>query len=80
MEVQREAPIASTQKSPIVTQAEDIGDNYEIPPPEPFSSFAGLKDRIKLHYEICSDYYYSLWYVPADCSRYPTPCLEAFAK
>ncbi|CAD6581854.1 MAG: hypothetical protein ASARMPREDX12_000687, partial [Alectoria sarmentosa] len=61
MEVQREAPIASTQKTPIVTQAEDIGDNYEIPPPEPSSSFAGLKERIKLHYEICSDYYYSLW-------------------
>ena len=54
----------STQASSGVTQAEDIGDNYEIPPPEPSSSFAGLKDRIKRHYEICSDYYYSLWYVP----------------
>lgn len=38
-----------------------VGDNYETPPPEPSSSFAGLKDRIKRHYEICSDYYYSLW-------------------
>ena len=46
--------------------AEHIGDNYETPAPEPSSSFAGLKDRIKRHYEICSDYYYSLWYVPAN--------------
>lgn len=59
MVVQHEAPSASTQTS---SQAEDdIGDNYEIPSPEPSSSFAGLKDRIKRHYEICSDYYYSLW-------------------
>lgn len=79
MEVQRGAPMANYQIS-TGTQAEDIGDNYEIPPPEPSSSFAGLKDRIKLHYEICSDYYYSLWYVPAGCSRYPIPCSEAFAK
>ncbi|KAM0804169.1 gamma-tocopherol methyltransferase [Usnea florida] len=41
--------------------AEHIGDKYETPAPEPSSSFAGLKDRIKRHYEICSDYYYSLW-------------------
>ncbi len=58
----------STQPSSGVTHAEDIGDNYEIPPPEPSSSFAGLKDRIKHHYEICSDYYYSLWYVHAEVS------------
>ena len=44
--------------------AEHVGDSYETPAPEPSSSFAGLKDRIKRHYEICSDYYYSLWYVP----------------
>ena len=49
--------------------AEHVGDNYETPAPEPSSSFAGLKDRIKRHYEICSDYYYSLWYVPAKNSR-----------
>ena len=39
----------------------DVGDNYEIPAPEPFISFQSLKDRIRHHYEICSDYYYSMW-------------------
>ena len=57
MEVQHQAPSAQ------VSETRDIGDDYEIPPAEPSASFAGLKDRIKRHYEICSDYYYSLWYV-----------------
>jgi tocopherol O-methyltransferase len=39
----------------------DISSQYEIPAPEPFVSFNALKDRIRHHYEICSDYYYSLW-------------------
>jgi hypothetical protein len=37
-----------------------IADEYEIPPPAS-TSFGVLKDRIKQHYEVCSDYYYSLW-------------------
>lgn len=80
MEVQRDALTASTQNLSSHTEAEDIGDNYEIPPPEPSSSFAGLKDRIKHHYEICSDYYYSLWYVPVESPERLMPCSEAFAK
>jgi tocopherol O-methyltransferase len=39
----------------------DIGDEYSIPTPAPFASFSALKDRIKHHYEVSSDYYYSLW-------------------
>jgi tocopherol O-methyltransferase len=39
----------------------DIGDEYSIPATEPFVSFSALKDRIRHHYEVCSDYYYSLW-------------------
>lgn len=39
----------------------DIGDRYEIPTPEPFISFYDLKARIRHHYEVCSDYYFSLW-------------------
>jgi tocopherol O-methyltransferase len=42
----------------------DFGNKYEIPEPEPFISFNALKDRIRHHYELASDYYYSLWYVP----------------
>jgi tocopherol O-methyltransferase len=39
----------------------EIGDEYSIPAPEPFVSFNALKDRIRHHYEVSSDYYYSLW-------------------
>lgn len=42
----------------------DLGNKYEIPEPEPFISFNALKDRIRHHYELASDYYYSLWYAP----------------
>ena len=80
MSVPHEASIASTHTLSAGSQAEDIGNNYEIPPPEPSSSFVGLKDRIKRHYEICSDYYYSLWYVPAEPSECPVPSPGAFAK
>lgn len=63
MEVQPQAPGAYVQSLSNDYQAQDLGNHYEIPAPEPSPSFAGLKDRIKRHYEICSDYYYSLWYV-----------------
>ncbi|KAH6680594.1 tocopherol O-methyltransferase [Halenospora varia] len=36
-------------------------EKYTIPEPEPFVSFQALKDRIRHHYELASDYYYSLW-------------------
>jgi len=38
-----------------------ISDQYRIRAPEAFISFDALKDRIRHHYEVCSDYYYSLW-------------------
>ncbi|KAI1776300.1 S-adenosyl-L-methionine-dependent methyltransferase [Hypoxylon cercidicola] len=37
------------------------GDQHEIPNIEAHASSDSLKDRIKKHYEIASDYYYSLW-------------------
>lgn len=46
------------------SEAEVVGDKYEIPTPDPVSTtsnFAALKDRIRHHYELASDYYYSLW-------------------
>lgn len=55
MEVQHQVPSAQS------SETRDIGDDYEIPPTEPSASYSGLKDRIKHHYEICSDYYYRLW-------------------
>ncbi|EXJ78564.1 hypothetical protein A1O1_08965 [Capronia coronata CBS 617.96] len=38
-----------------------IGDKYEVPTYEPHSSVTTLKERIRHHYELASDYYYSLW-------------------
>ncbi|ETI20748.1 hypothetical protein G647_07090 [Cladophialophora carrionii CBS 160.54] len=40
---------------------EHVGDKYEVPAFEPHSSFDSLKQRIRHHYELASDYYYSLW-------------------
>lgn len=74
------APVTHVQILPKDLQAQDIGDNYEIPLPESSASFAALKDRIKHHYEIASDYYYSLWYVPTKQASFPVLGLEAFAK
>ncbi|KAI1816385.1 tocopherol O-methyltransferase [Poronia punctata] len=37
------------------------GDQHEIPEYETHESTTSLKERIKKHYEIASDYYYSLW-------------------
>ncbi|KAI0472459.1 tocopherol O-methyltransferase [Xylaria cf. heliscus] len=37
------------------------GDTHEIPEFEAHESSTSLKERIKKHYEIASDYYYSLW-------------------
>ena len=39
----------------------DFGVNYSVPFPSAFTSFDALKGRIREHYEVCSDYYYSLW-------------------
>jgi tocopherol O-methyltransferase len=37
------------------------GDIHAIPEFEAHDSTVSLKERIKKHYEIASDYYYSLW-------------------
>ncbi|EKD19943.1 methyltransferase domain-containing protein [Drepanopeziza brunnea f. sp. 'multigermtubi' MB_m1] len=55
-------PHAIEGSSPIVDdKAANVIASYEIPEPEPFVSFNALKDRIRHHYELASDYYYSLW-------------------
>jgi tocopherol O-methyltransferase len=40
---------------------DDVGAKYTVPP-APFTSFEALKVRIREHYDLCSDYYYSLWH------------------
>ncbi|KIW60223.1 hypothetical protein PV05_00458 [Exophiala xenobiotica] len=38
-----------------------VGDQFEVPAYEPHPSSTTLKGRIRHHYELASDYYYSLW-------------------
>jgi tocopherol O-methyltransferase len=61
-----EEPLQATELNGGVEKSDetdDLGEKYEIPEPEPFISFNALKERIRHHYELASDYYYSLWYV-----------------
>ena len=57
--------------------AQHPGDGYEVPEYEAHASVASLKDRIRQHYEIASDYYYSLWYVKGDINPRKSPGLWA---
>jgi len=45
-----------------LASTEELSEKYETPAPLAITSFGALKDRIRQHYEICSDYYYSLWF------------------
>ena len=62
MEGQTKATELSLLTPTLNNGVHNIGDDYEIPAPLPPPSMSALKERIKYHYEICSDYYYSLWY------------------
>lgn len=59
---QASAPSADLDTSTSTGGTVDLSNQYETPAPEPHASFSTLKDRIRHHYELCSDYYYSLWY------------------
>ena len=52
----------SDEKATAIASKEvPVEELYETPPPEAFTSFSALKARIKQHYDVASDYYYSLW-------------------
>lgn len=45
-------------------ETEDISCQHETPAPQSRPThLAALKGRIRQHYELTSDYYYSLWYI-----------------
>lgn len=44
-------------------QATDLSKQYDTPLGLAHSTMQALKDRIKLHYDLASDYYLSLWFV-----------------
>jgi tocopherol O-methyltransferase len=41
----------------------DLSKQYETPMGVAHTTMQALKDRIKLHYDLASDYYLSLWSV-----------------
>ncbi|RSM08318.1 hypothetical protein CEP52_004753 [Fusarium oligoseptatum] len=43
-------------------QATDLSKQYDTPLGLAHSTMQALKDRIKLHYDLASDYYLSLWF------------------
>jgi hypothetical protein len=47
---------AAPRAIPVAKQPADVADDSSST-----TSFASLKDRIKSHYDICSNYYLSLW-------------------
>lgn len=54
---------ATTQNTPSVV-AEDTSElskQYDTPLGLAHTTMQALKDRIKLHYDLASDYYLSLW-------------------
>ena len=55
------AEITADHSQKVGMNSEDLASKYETPQPEPVASYAVLKDRIRHHYELASDYYYSLW-------------------
>lgn len=65
---------ADSPKAQISAIVEDddteLTKQYRTPSPEPVTSFTALKERIRHHYELASDYYYSLWY--GICISFPS--------
>ncbi|KPM41209.1 hypothetical protein AK830_g5353 [Neonectria ditissima] len=51
----------ATPSAALPNQATDLAQQYDTPLGMAHSTMQALKDRIKLHYDLASDYYLSLW-------------------
>ncbi|KAM0242104.1 hypothetical protein ACHAP5_007424 [Fusarium lateritium] len=58
-------------------QATDLSKQYDTPMGLAHSTMQVLKDRIKLHYDLASDYYLSLWGEHIHHGYWPTPESES---
>ncbi|KAF4985401.1 hypothetical protein FDECE_16577 [Fusarium decemcellulare] len=58
-------------------QATDLSKQYDTPLGLAHSTMQTLKDRIKLHYDLASDYYLSLWGEHIHHGYWPTPESQA---
>jgi hypothetical protein len=55
------AALPATRANPAETT--ELSEKYETPMGLAHGTMQALKDRIKLHYDLASDYYLNLWYV-----------------
>jgi tocopherol O-methyltransferase len=55
------ATMAAT--APSTDETTELSRQYDTPMGLAHTTMQALKDRIKLHYDLASDYYLSLWYV-----------------
>lgn len=46
-----------------VEETTDLSKEYDTPMGLAHTTMGALKDRIKLHYDLASEYYLNLWYV-----------------
>jgi uncharacterized protein YfcZ (UPF0381/DUF406 family) len=53
---------ATTASPAAIDETTDLSKQYETPLGLAHSTMQALKDRIKLHYDLASDYYLNLWY------------------
>lgn len=60
-----DAPIRNGQNNNggegTVAEGTDLSKQYETPMGLAHTTMQALKDRIKLHYDLASDYYLNLW-------------------
>ena len=60
-ETKDKAEIKAAHDEGLTVDGNNLSSRYETPQIEPVASLAILKERIRHHYELASDYYYSLW-------------------
>ena len=51
----------TTGPTPAVDDRTELSKEYDTPLGLAHTTMQALKDRIKLHYDLASDYYLSLW-------------------
>lgn len=57
------SPAATAAAGAADDEVTDLSKKYDTPMGLAHDTMQALKDRIKLHYDLASDYYLNLWYV-----------------
>lgn len=71
--IELEIPGSRINMASTATAEEDttLSKQYDTPLGLAHDTMQALKDRIKLHYDLASEYYLNLWYVMLQASRMP---------